>query len=210
MLRQGIAVSDLSLPQMPMAALDFEAAGAARGQTDEVVQVGILCANGLDDPTPEQYCALARPEREVAWTAARVHGIRAEHVADAPHFAEMWPDLRQRLSGRLILAHGAETEKRHLRKFPLHGFGPWADTLKLARRMWPTADSHRLGDLCAALGIDADARALCPERTWHDALFDAAACFCLFRRIVAAIREQGADPLAFILHGAIRPCPEDG
>lgn len=198
------------LLDMPVAALDFEAAGAARGQTDEVVQVGIVCANGIGDPEPAQYCALARPEGEVAWTAARVHGIRPQDVEHAPTFSGLWPELKERLSGRLILAHGAETEKRHLRKFPLHGFGPWADTLKLSRKLWPTADSHRLGDLTRALGFETELRSFCPGRKWHDALFDAAACFLLFRRIAAAVADQGADPLAFVLHGAIRARPAHG
>jgi DNA polymerase-3 subunit epsilon len=82
------------------------------------------------------------------------------------------------------VAHGAATEKRFLRAFPFHGFGPWVDTLKLSRAVWPTRESFSLGDLIISLRLEEELRANYPGFRWHDALSDAAASLVLLRRIV--------------------------
>lgn len=166
------------------AALDFESAGARKGETDEVVQVGVAVCDGLDWANLRMFRTYVRPAGKVAWTASRVHGIAAETVSGAPLFTELWPVLRGLLGGRVVVAHGAATEKRHLRKFPLHGFGPWIDTLPWARAVWPEAGSHRLEDAVAAAGEDDRLRRLVPTIDWHDALFDAVATLVLLRRAV--------------------------
>ena len=50
---------------------------------------------------------------------------------------DLWPPIRDRLAGAAVVAHGAGTEKRFLRAFPYHGFSPWIDTLRLARKVLP-------------------------------------------------------------------------
>ena len=59
---------------------------------------------------------------------------------------------------------------------PLHTFGPWIDTLALARRVRPDLTSHALADVCNALDLTPRLQELCPGRDWHDALYDAFAC----------------------------------
>ena len=174
----------LPVRESRIVAIDFESAGAVRGQTDHVVQIGLATCVGLDLSTLETYRTFVQPEAEVAWTASRVHGIDPSMVRDAPSFREIWPEIQRRMCGRLVVAHGASTEKRHLRVFPLHGFGPWVDTLVLARKVWPLAPSHRLGELVGALGRAEDVRRLCPGLHWHDALFDAVAALILLRSVV--------------------------
>lgn len=188
------SLTDLPLADAPFAALDFEGAGAARGMSDEAVQVGIATVDGLAQAQVELFTSYIRPRQEVAWTATRVHGIDAARVEGAPFLEELWPDLRERLGGRVIVAHGAATEKRFLRRLPMHGFGTWVDTLRLARRVFPKARSHRLGDLIQAAGLEGDLAALFPGggRKWHDALFDAAACLVLLRHLVA-VASPGAE-----------------
>lgn len=165
-------------------AIDFESAGAARGQTDHVVQIGLATCTGLDLTDVQTYRTFLRPESEVAWTASRVHGINPGMVQDAPAFREIWPEIRERMTGCVVVAHGAATEKRYLRAFPMHGFGPWIDTLVLARKVWPLAPSHRLGELVGGLGMAEELRRICPDLHWHDALFDAVGALVLLRSVV--------------------------
>lgn len=165
-------------------AIDFESAGAAPGQTDHVVQVGLATCTGMDFSTLEIYRTFVRPESAVAWTASRVHGIDARMVEDAPSLRAIWPEIQSRMTGRVVVAHGAATEKRHLRIFPLHGFGPWVDTLVLARKVWPLAPSHRLGELVGGLGMAEELRQFCPDLHWHDALFDAVGALVLLRSVI--------------------------
>lgn len=82
------------------------------------------------------------------------------------------------------MAHGHGTEKRFLRTFPGHRFGPWIDTLQLARAAWPTEKSHSLGDLCTSLGLT-DFAQHAPDRNWHDALYDALASLALLKQLVS-------------------------
>ena len=65
------------------------------------------------------------------------------------------------------------TERRFLRAFPFHGFGPWVDTLKLSRAVWPEKKSFALGDLILELGLEDDLCDALPGFRWHDALSDA-------------------------------------
>ncbi|MFM7182380.1 MAG: exonuclease domain-containing protein [Verrucomicrobiales bacterium] len=165
-------------------AIDFESAGAAPGQTDQVVQIGLATCTGLDFSSVETYRSYVKPESEVAWTASRVHGIDMRMVEASPSFRSLWPEVRERMTNRVVVAHGAATEKRHLRAFPLHGFGPWVDTLVLARKVWPLAPSHRLGELIGGLGKAEELRKFCLGLHWHDALFDAFGALVLLKAII--------------------------
>lgn len=164
------------------AAIDFESAGVQRGATDVPVQIGIATLRGgLIDGHFRSYLHSDRP---IAWSARRVHGIGDEELRNAPSLLSLWPELRSRLSNRWIVSHGAGTEKRFLRAFPAHGFGPWVDTLKLCRAALPAADSHSLGALAAQLDCEEECLASLPDFRWHDALCDAVGSLVVLRQII--------------------------
>lgn len=175
----------MTVNEASFAAIDFESAGTAPGLTDEPVQVGIACMAG-DRIEPESlFVSYIRASRPVTWAARKVHGIGSEALAGAPPMHALWPPIRRALGGRIVVAHGAATEKRYLRAFPFHGFGPWIDTLALARALRPGLADYALGPLVGSVGGDGgELAALCPGRTWHDALFDAAAALVLLRQLV--------------------------
>jgi len=176
--------------QVVFVGIDFEAAGNLPGKSDAPVQVGVAEMRGGE--IGGLFVSFIRPEHEVAWSASRVHGITRETVVGAPSMGALWRELSGRLRGRVVVAHGASTEKRHLRAFPLHGFGPWVDTLVLARRALPGLDSHRLGDLVTDLGLADEVEGACPGRYWHDALFDAVAALVLLRYLLRIPGNNGA------------------
>ncbi|MBQ3289207.1 MAG: hypothetical protein IJH50_07345, partial [Kiritimatiellae bacterium] len=77
------------------------------------------------------------------------------------------------LAGRRLVAHNIATERTILtRVAPLTPWGPWTDTLRLAKARYPRLPSYALGDLCAMFGIVPEIEG----RTWHDGLYDAVAC----------------------------------
>jgi DNA polymerase-3 subunit epsilon len=167
-------------------AIDFESAGAARGMTDSPVQVGLASwsvASGHADP----FVSYLFTDQPVQWSARKIHGIGLAHLADAPRLLALWPDLKRRLAGAVVVAHGKGTEKRFLRAFPGHGFGPWIDTLLLARAAWPDLSHHSLGALCDHHGLTAEVRAIVPDKSWHDALFDATASLVLLARLIEVL-----------------------
>lgn len=168
---------------LSFAGIDFESARLKNSRGDEPVQIGIA----VFSPSSS-----ASPSLEICWksylkpSGAVFSGpglSDASVLDDAPDFLSLWPKIRQSLHGRILVAHGAGTEKRFLRAFPGHGFGPWIDTLRLSRAVLPSTPSHSLGDLCSTLDIEPHLRQLLPDTTWHDALFDAIAALLLLRKL---------------------------
>ena len=107
-------------------------------------------------------------------------------AAGAATLLSLWPELKRLLAGRAIVAHGHGTEKRFLRAFPGHPFGPWIDTLLRSRAAWPDFDDHSLGNICDQLGLSARVEKLAPEGRWHDALFDSVASLAILKHLVSA------------------------
>ena len=109
-----------------------------------------------------------------------------EELARAPKPMSLWPELAARLIGTPLIAHNCATERTVLTKLaPMTPFGPWIDTLVYARARYPKLPSHALGDLVAAFGVGEEVDRLCPDRTWHDALYDACACAVLAARFMS-------------------------
>lgn len=165
-------------------AIDFESAGAARGMTDSAVQIGMACWS-MENGHSDSFVSYLHTDQPVLWSARKVHGIGPEQLADAPSLLSLWPELKRRMAGAAVVAHGKGTEKRFLRAFPGHGFRPWIDTLLVARAAWPDLADHSLGALCVAHGLDEKVRSLVEGKSWHDALFDAVASLVLLEHVVA-------------------------
>jgi DNA polymerase-3 subunit epsilon len=165
-------------------AIDFESAGATRGATDEPVQIAWAGMRGTDVRPDSFFASYLHTEAPIAWSAQKVHGITRDHLRGAPSLGSLWPQVRGALAGRVVVAHGAGTEKRFLRAFPLHGFGPWLDTVVLARRFLPDLPDHALGTICDALDLSPEVARLVPDGRWHHALFDAVASLLIVRRLV--------------------------
>jgi DNA polymerase-3 subunit epsilon len=109
-------------------------------------------------------------------------------VAAAPSFGAIAPELHERLSGRVFVAHNARFDYGFLRReFERAGLKFAAKTLctvRLSRRLYAEHASHSLDSLIARHGIACRAR--------HRALGDADAVW-QFLRIAA--REHGEDIL---------------
>lgn len=174
------------------AAIDFESAGSAPGRTDEPVQIAVAHLRGGE--ISKLLNSYVRPGVPVTWAAKAVHGISDEMVADAPRLLDLWPSIQKAMGGCWVVAHGAATEKRFLRVFPFHSFGPWVDTLVLARAVYPQLASHALGDIIANLGLNQDPTIAAPGFRWHDAESDALASLVLLRHLIRACGLISADP----------------
>lgn len=172
------------------AALDFESAGSAPGRTDEPVQVGMAVWRG--GAPGDLFRSYIHTPVRVTPSARAVHGIGEGDLAGAPPLAALWPEFKARLSGAVVVAHGAGTERRFLRAFPLHGFGPWVDTLPLARAVLPDLADHALGSVIEACGLTPEVRRWCPDFDWHDALFDAVASLVFLRHVVEVLELHDA------------------
>ncbi|MCX6879060.1 MAG: 3'-5' exonuclease [Verrucomicrobia bacterium] len=177
-------------------AIDFESAGATRGKTDSPVQVGLASWSPAAGHT-RPFVSFLHTDQPILWSAHKVHGITPADLTEAPPLLALWPEIKSRLAGAIVVAHGKGTEKRFLRAFPGHGFGPWIDTLLLARAAWPELPAHSLGTLCQTHNLTPAVQALVAGRCWHDALFDAVASLVLLAHLIAthALLDRPLDTL---------------
>ena len=145
---------------MEFAAIDFETTGYENGATNEPWQLGVALV------------------RDGAIVETREFFFRTSLTPERDTLMDQWADWQPLLAGRRLVAHNIATERTILtRVAPLTKWGPWTDTLKLAKARYPKLPSYALGDLCEMFG-------LVPQfdgRTWHDGLYDAIACANLAR-----------------------------
>ena len=181
-------------------ALDFETTGAVEGFPEEPWQLGMVrLRRGKVAETFETWLRVGdRPFHPRA--PGSHHRVRKE-LAVAPRLPEMWPDLKPWWRSGPLAAHQAAADRRFvLAAAPLHRFGPWIDTLRLARHAWPGLDSYALEDLLDILDLHDRVDHLCPGRAPHDALFDATACAVLLEHLLhqPGWEKAGVDDLAGI------------
>jgi len=170
-----------------LTALDFESTGAVQGLPDEPWQVGMveMREGRVTGRFHESYLRVAAGRPFNPYAPGRHAELRGV-LASAPALSELWPVWKPWLEGRPLAAHNIGTERKFLcRAAPLHRLGPWVDTLRLARRVRPDLEGHSLREVAEALGIAERARALCPGRDWHDALFDAFASALILEHCLA-------------------------
>ena len=113
------------------------------------------------------------------------HTLLRDEISEAPSQQELWPLIKHRLTDHPLCAHNVATEKKFTRAAaPMHPFGPWIDTLKVARKAWPGCPSYALGDLIAMLDLKSKVDIRCPGRDAHDALYDAVASAMLLEHLL--------------------------
>ena len=154
---------------MEFVAIDFETTGYENGATNEPWQLGLAVVRDLEIVETREIFFAARGAPARAQGADAAASLLASFEAWSPY-----------LIGRRLVAHNIACERTILtRTAPLTPWGPWVDTMKLAKARYPRLAGYALGDVCAALGC-------VPEfegRTWHDGLYDAIACARLAMRL---------------------------
>ncbi|MCP9916257.1 3'-5' exonuclease [Cyanobium sp. ATX 6F1] len=159
-------------------ALDFETADQGRDSACSIALVRVE-RNAI---VHREHRLIRPPRQKFLFTS--IHGISWPQVADAPSFAELWPELETCLEGaRFIAAHNASFDSGVMRACcDRAGFSPplqpYFCTVQLARKTWNLRPT-KLPDVCRHLNLSLN---------HHDALSDAEACANI---VLAAIRDGG-------------------
>jgi len=153
---------------MNFVAIDFETANRYRSSACSLAAVTV--ENGKIVKTA--YSLIRPPELKFDYWNTRIHGIRAEDVADKPTFADLWEQIRPHLEEKIVIAHNAPFDISVLRNvlkaydLPSPRFHH-ACTVEMARRVWPDQPSYKLSALADYFGISFE---------HHHALHDAKVC----------------------------------
>jgi CBS domain-containing protein len=144
--------------------------------------------------TDASFRRLLRPAGETIPAATtRIHGIDDAAVADAPLFADVWPDFGAFLGRSLVIGHTVGFDLAMLkRECDLAGL-PWSrprtlDTRLLAQIAAPEMAGYTLEKLAGWLGVEAVDR--------HSALGDAVTTARIFVALVPKLREHGIRTVA--------------
>lgn len=165
-------------------AIDFETATEARASA---CSVGLaFIEEGRVVRVEERL--IRPPENRYSPFNIAVHGIRPEHTAHAPDFAEVIAEFAGDFEGARMIAHNASFDFSVLRasldycglEYPEVSY---LCSVKLAQRHWPELGSHRLNVLAAHLGL---------TFLHHNAAEDARICA---QACLAMAAEAGVDDL---------------
>ena len=154
---------------MEFIAIDFETTGYENGNVNEPWQLGAALVRDLEIVETREWFF------DVEGAPERAH--ESDALGTLQSSFDVWSPY---LMNHRLVAHHIACERTILtRVAPLTKWGPWVDTMKLAKARYPKLPSYKLGDLCEIFGCIPDM----PERTWHDGLFDAIACANLAMRL---------------------------
>ena len=136
---------------------------------------------------------LVRPGGPIPKLASGIHGIDDAAVADAPAFADIWPELATFIGGAVVIGHALGFDlavlKRECERAGIDWTRPHTlDTRLLAEVAEPDLAGYSLDSLAAWLGVEITDR--------HSALGDALACARIFLALLPKLREGGIRTLA--------------
>ncbi len=178
-----------TLSRLEAVAIDFETTGYAPEAMNAPWQIGLVVISQGRVDMARSFQSLLRVGEGHAfnpYTPGRWAQLRHE-LAQAPTLQELWPELRPLLQGRVLVAHHAPTERGILaQEFPLQSFGPWVDTLAVAKAAYPKCHSYKLENLAPNLGLLPTLQQKCPGLAPHDAFYDAVACATLLEAVLGA------------------------
>lgn len=161
---------------MNFTAIDFETATYAR---NSACAVGVVTVENRE--IVDTYYTLIRPPGNHYYDKTiEVHGIRPQDTQNESPFAEIFPEIAERIYGQTIVAHNASFDRAVLQHCmtsagldyeDLNISDRWQYTLQIYRNKGYTP--CRLSDCCSALNIDLN---------HHHAMSDALGCAELYLR----------------------------
>lgn len=174
------------LSAMSFAVVDVETTGGMAEGDGRICEFAAVHVDG--GAITDTYGTLVNPGVPITRWVSRLTGISNGMLADAPDFAEISDEVRQRLEGRVFVAHNVgfdwrfvSAEMRRTRSLLPHG--PRLCTVHLARRVIPGLSRRGLDSVAGYYGIAIDGR--------HRALGDAEATALALVQMLSGAEKQG-------------------
>ncbi|MDP2480138.1 MAG: 3'-5' exonuclease [Candidatus Palauibacterales bacterium] len=178
-------------PSGPLAALsyvvvDVETTGASPGRGDRITEIAAVEVR--HGAITDEFSSLVNPGMPIPAWISRLTGISDDMVCDAPRFEEIAGLVRERLEGRVFVAHNAPFDWRFVsaemrRAASVLPSGPRLCTLRLARRALPGLARKGLDSVTEYYGIEIEGR--------HRAGGDAVATAGVLLRLLEEVERRG-------------------
>lgn len=145
------------LPDMVI--LDIETTGGSH-LYDRITEIALVrIENG---EIVDRWQSLINPERPIPFTITHLTGITDEMVKNAPTFAEIAPELYQRLEGMPLAAHNVRFDygflKAEYQRINATLMLKTLCTVKLSRKLFPDNRGHGLDAIMQRHGLTTNAR----------------------------------------------------
>lgn len=158
--------------------IDIESNGGAY-RKESIIEIAIYRFDGHE--ITDQLISLVNPEAEITSYVQKLTGITPNMVKTAPKFHELAKRVVEITEGTTLVGHNIEFDYRMLRQsFRQLGYEfkiNTLDTIPLAQKLIPEAESYSLGKLVKSLGI--------PLIDQHRASGDARATLELFKLLIS-------------------------
>lgn len=157
--------------------IDIESNGAGF-RKESIIEIAIFKYDGHE--IVDQFISLVNPESEITPFVQKLTKISPKMVKTAPKFHEIAKRIIEITEGTILVGHNIEFDYRMLRQsFKRLGYDfktNTLDTIPLAKKLIPEAESYSLGKLVKSLGI--------PLVDPHRASGDARATLELFKLLM--------------------------
>src|SRR5690348_14989949 len=160
----------------PVAFVDIETTGCSPG-VHRVIDVAVIGATGgrLDF----EWQTLVHPGVRISAGITALTGIDDEMIAEAPPFERVAKELRERLEGRVFIAHNVRFDygfiRREFARMESEWRAPNLCTVRLSRALYPEMPRHNLDAVMERHGITVEQR--------HRAMPDAQVLWQLWQKV---------------------------
>jgi DNA polymerase III subunit epsilon len=172
-----------------VAVIDFETTGLSPAMGDRATEIAVVLMEG--DRVVDRFQSLMNAGVRISAFIQAYTGISNEMIATAPPAATVMADASRFVGGRPMVAHNASFDRRfwtaELERLDRPASEPFACTLLLSRRLFPSAPNYRLGSLAAFHALPMSGRA-------HRAMADAETAAALLGCIRGDLRSRFGVP----------------
>ena len=174
------------------AVVDFETTGLSPHQGDRAIEIGIsLFRDGREVDT---FASLINPGMRIPPFITQLTGISNDMVAAAPNAREVFEKTLAFVGDAQLVAHNASFDRKFWRRELAAELGVECErnfvcTLMLARRIFQSFTSHRLGEIARVLNIDTGRS----HRALDDARVTTIILGTMLDRLQAANPDQAID-----------------
>lgn len=154
----GLPKMTTSLSEITIVIFDTETTGFSAAK-ERIVEIGaIKIQNGV---IVDERDWLINPQRPIPARVSKVHGITDEMVKDKPTFDQVYEEFLAFVGDAILVAHNARFDIDMVRaEAERAGLATPSnvviDSLKLFRKWYPEASSHKLANLASHVGIEGD------------------------------------------------------
>ncbi len=151
-----------------------------------VIDVAVIGATG--DRLDFEWQTLVHPGARISAGITALTGIDDEMIADAPPFERVAKELRERLAGRVFVAHNVRFDYGFIRREFARMGSEWRSpnlcTVRLSRALYPEMPRHNLDAVMEHHGITVEQR--------HRAMPDAQVLWQLWRKLRTGLDARAA------------------